>query len=148
MTERPSFRHLVAGNLNLNPDPASNPTSNPHAYSDPNPNPNPNLNVGNRSVMLLDAYFEWQGQRGGKLPYYIHAIDSEPSKASVTITLTYRFTQNDWIEIVYIQGTNFDVKKKELLLTAWKKNLSSHRTDNMGNTMIRIVFDPKADKDE
>ena len=58
--------------------------------------------------------------------------------------------QNDWVVILYLQGTTFDPKKKEALLAAWKKNLSSHRTDNMlseedpttANTFIRIVYDP------
>ena len=52
--------------------------------------------------------------------------------------------QNDWIEILYIQGCNFDEKNKELLIDAWKKNLSSHRTDNFDNVLIRIVYDPNA----
>lgn len=52
--------------------------------------------------------------------------------------------QNDWIEILYIQGCNLDEKNKELLIDAWKKNLSSHRTDNFDNVLIRIVYDPNA----
>ena len=59
-------------------------------------------------------------------------------------------TQNDWVEILYLQGSTFDPKNKEALLAAWKKNLSSHRGDNFvneedptsANTLIRIVYDP------
>merc|ERR1711991_1070959 len=58
--------------------------------------------------------------------------------------------QNDWVEILYLQGSTFDPKNKEALLAAWKKNLSSHRGDNFvneedptsANTLIRIVYDP------
>lgn len=51
-------------------------------------------------------------------------------------------TQNDWIEIVYLQGTGFDSKKKEALKAGWKQNLSSHRTDNFDQTLIRFVRRP------
>ena len=47
--------------------------------------------------------------------------------------------QNDWIEILYLQGTGFDSKKKEALKAAWKKNLSSQRTDNFDQTFIRFT---------
>ena len=56
--------------------------------------------------------------------------------------------QNDWVEILYIQGCNIDEKNKELLMNAWKKNLSSHRTDNFDNVFIRIVHDPHAGAEE
>ena len=56
--------------------------------------------------------------------------------------------QNDWIEILYIQGCNVDEKNKELLMNAWKKNLWSHRTDNFDNVFIRIVHDPNAGAEE
>lgn len=52
--------------------------------------------------------------------------------------------QNDWIEILYVQGCGIDEKNKELLIDAWKKNLSSHRTDNFDNVLIRILYDPNA----
>ena len=51
-------------------------------------------------------------------------------------------------EILYIQGCNVDEKNKELLMNAWKKNLSSHRTDNFDNVFIRIVHDPNAGAEE
>ena len=57
-------------------------------------------------------------------------------------------SQNDWIEILYVQGCSIDEKNKELLLDAWKKNLSSHRTDNFDNVFIRIVYDPNAAAEE
>lgn len=56
--------------------------------------------------------------------------------------------QNDWIEIIYLQGCNIDEKKKESLISAWKKNLSSHRTDNFDNVLIRVVYDPDANVEE
>jgi hypothetical protein len=48
------------------------------------------------------------------------------------------------VEILYIQGTNFDQKKKDALKAAWKRNLSSQRTEFFDQTFIRVYIDPNA----
>ena len=48
--------------------------------------------------------------------------------------------QNDWIEILYIQGCGFDPKRLEALKASWKTNLKSQRTDNFDQTFIRLMF--------
>lgn len=57
---------------------------------------------------------------------------------------------NDHLKTIYIMGNSIatDEKKKEQLTNAWKKNLDNHRTDNMGNTFIRIYIDPNAPVEE
>ena len=60
----------------------------------------------------------------------------------------------DWIrsngslETLYVMGSGFDDSSRKKLEEAWSKNLSSHRTDNMGFTFIRIYIDPNAPPDE
>ena len=45
---------------------------------------------------------------------------------------------NAHLETLYIMGAGFDEALRARLETAWGKNLTSHRTDNMGMTFIRV----------
>jgi hypothetical protein len=46
--------------------------------------------------------------------------------------------QNTTLEMLYLLETDFNTKKKAQLEENWKKNLTSHRTDNFGFTFIRV----------
>lgn len=50
---------------------------------------------------------------------------------------------NNTLHALYLMGSGID-SSKERFEAAWKRNLSSHRTDNMGSTFIRIFVDPNA----
>ena len=49
---------------------------------------------------------------------------------------------NDHIETLYIMGSGFEGSARDKLESGWKKHLISHRTDNLGMTFIRVVFNP------
>jgi hypothetical protein len=54
---------------------------------------------------------------------------------------------NEFVETLYFMGTGDALdKKKDALGAAWKKNLNSHRKDNMGYTLIRTI-EPYVEED-
>lgn len=51
---------------------------------------------------------------------------------------------NDKLEAFYFMSSGVDDKYRVKLEDAWKKHLNSHRTDNLGFTLIRVYVDPNA----
>lgn len=49
-------------------------------------------------------------------------------------------SQNDYLETFYAMGCGIDDKNRAKLEDAWKKNLTGHRTDNLGYTFYRVSF--------
>lgn len=49
-------------------------------------------------------------------------------------------SQNDYLETFYVMGCGIDDKNRQKIEEAWKKNLTGHRTDNLGFTFYRVDF--------
>jgi hypothetical protein len=67
------------------------------------------------------------------------------SAFSIEVLIDY-IMQNDFIEILYLMGCGFDEKTRKRFEDAWKKNMTGHRTDNMGFTFIRVSQAVKEDQ--
>ena len=52
---------------------------------------------------------------------------------------------NDHIETLYIMGSGLDDKTRNRLEDAWRKNLTGHRTSNLGYTFIRVSHEKAAE---
>lgn len=48
-------------------------------------------------------------------------------------------SQNSHLEMLYAMGCGLDEKNRKRLEDAWKKNMTGHRTENMGFTFIRVT---------
>ena len=46
--------------------------------------------------------------------------------------------QNGGLETLYVMGSGFEGPLRTLLENAWKKHQFCHRTENNGNTLIRV----------
>jgi hypothetical protein len=61
--------------------------------------------------------------------------------------LTEWVSTNDHLETLYVMGSGFDEKSRSKLEDAWKKKLISHRSSNLGFTLIRVTHDKLPSKD-
>lgn len=61
------------------------------------------------------------------------------SPVSVDYLIEY-ILKNDHIEMLYFMGSGLEDKSRQRLEDAWRKNLTGHRKDNMGYTLIRVSF--------
>lgn len=61
------------------------------------------------------------------------------SPASVDFLIEF-ILKNDHIETLYFMGSGLEDKNRQRLEDAWRKNLTGHRKDNMGYTLIRVSF--------
>lgn len=112
-----------------------------------------NLDTKEVAVVNLDAIIP-AGEAGyAVLQTLLHKIKPSVKVLSVRFNNLHASTKDllvEWIrnngslETLYIMGSGFDDAARGKLLDAWKKNLMSHRTDNMGNTFIRVYIDPNA----
>jgi len=57
-------------------------------------------------------------------------------------------TQNDHLETLYLMGATLDEKNRKKLEDAWRKNLTGHRSDNMGFTFIRVTLEKKLEAEQ
>jgi hypothetical protein len=62
------------------------------------------------------------------------------SQASVEYLIDW-IAVNDHLEIVYAMGSGIDDKYRQKFEDAWRKNLTGHRTQNLGYTFIRVTFE-------
>jgi hypothetical protein len=61
------------------------------------------------------------------------------SPISIDYLIEY-ILKNDHIETLYFMGSGLEDKNRQRLEDAWRKNLTGHRKDNMGYTLIRVSF--------
>lgn len=52
---------------------------------------------------------------------------------------------NDHLETLYVMGSGLDEKTRSRLEDAWRKNLTGHRTSNLGYTFIRVSHQKAAE---
>ena len=96
------------------------------------------LRFNNFPLDAQDYMIEWVEQNNCMID-----IDKISRVDSIILMRVY-FRIFVGVEVLYLQGSGFDAKKKDLLKAAWRKNLSSHRTDNFEQTLIRVYIDPNA----
>lgn len=54
-------------------------------------------------------------------------------------------TINDYLETLYVMGSGLDERTRQRLEDSWRKNLTGHRTTNMGYTLIRVSHEKAAE---
>lgn len=94
--------------------------------------------AGDKGVAILNTVL-------AKLPESVKTLSLRFNKLTMELTelLLPWLLLNNTLETLYLMGTLIDNPTREKYDAAWKKNLFSHRTDNLGFTFIRVAIDPK-----
>lgn len=107
------------------------------------------LDNGHPSVINLDACIP----KGDTLVLQTLLYKIESNKSVRTLSLRFNtfndndaqiieewLSRNDNLETLYLLGSGIEGNRRNLLETAWKRNLRGHHVENMGYTFIRVPF--------
>jgi hypothetical protein len=113
-----------------------------------------NLNKPSTSVVNLDALLPPKDLGYDVLQTLLYRLRPEVKVLSLRfnnfspICVEYLIdwiAENDHLETLYVFGSGIDEKFRQKLEDSWRKNLTGHRTSNMGYTLIRVSFEKESE---